>query len=182
MSRIGRTPIAIPKGVTVDISGSVVTVKGPLGTLSKEIQNENISAGVDKGVLHVTRTGEQKETKAAHGLYRALFHNMVVGVEKGYTKTLMISGVGYKAVAQGEKVVLSVGYSHTVDLVPPKGVKLTVVSPNEVNVSGIDKEAVGQFAASVKAIRKPEPYHGYGIRYKDETILRKEGKAAGKGK
>jgi large subunit ribosomal protein L6 len=182
MSRIGRTPIVIPKGVTVDVKENVVTVKGPLGTLSKEIQNSNISAKVEKGVLHVTRVGDLKETKAAHGLYRALFHNMIVGVEKGYSKTLLINGVGFKAVPQGEKVVLSVGYSHTVDLVPPKGIKLTVVNPNEVNVSGIDKEAVGQFAAAFKAVRKPEPYHGYGIRYKDETILRKEGKAAGKGK
>jgi len=182
MSRIGRTPIAIPKSITVDINGSVVTVKGPLGTLSREIQNQNVSVNLDEATLHVVRQNEQKETKAAHGLYRALINNMVVGVEKGYSKTLLISGVGYKAVAQGEKVVLSVGYSHTVDLVPPKGIKLTVVSPTEVNVSGIDKEAVGQFAAAVKAIRKPEPYHGYGIRYKDETILRKEGKAAGKGK
>lgn len=182
MSRIGRTPIAIPAGVSVEYKDTTVSVKGPLGTLSREIQNDKISVNVEGKTLHVVRDGEEKETKAAHGLYRALIFNMVHGVEKGFSKGLIISGVGYKAVAQGDKVVLSVGYSHTVDLVPPKGIKLEVVNPTELVVKGLDKEAVGQFAASIRAVRKPEPYHGYGIHYKDETILRKEGKAAGKGK
>lgn len=180
MSRIGRTPIVIPAGVTVDIKGNTVSVKGPLGALSREIHNQDVSASINGKEIDVVRSNEQKETKAAHGLYRMLIFNMVEGVSKGYAKNLIINGVGYKAVAQGEKVVLSVGYSHTVDLIPPQGIKLEVVSPTEVAVKGIDKEAVGQFAASIKAVRKPEPYHGYGIRYKDETILRKEGKAAGK--
>ncbi|MDD3946959.1 MAG: 50S ribosomal protein L6 [Clostridia bacterium] len=182
MSRIGRTPIVLPAGVTVDIKDTTVSVKGPLGSLQRDIPNENISVKTEDTKLLVLRNGEEKETRAAHGLYRALINNMVVGVSKGYSKNLIINGVGYKAVAQGDKVVLSVGYSHTVDLVPPKGIKLEVVAPTEISVKGIDKEAVGQFAASIKAVRKPEPYHGYGIRYKDETILRKEGKAAGKGK
>ena len=182
MSRIGRTPIVIPTGVSIAIKDKTVSVKGPLGELSREIQNDKISVSVDMNKIHLARDGEDKETKAAHGLYRALINNMVTGVEKGFSRGLLINGVGYKAIAQGDKVVLSVGYSHTVDLVPPKGIKLDVVALNELLVKGIDKEAVGQFAAKIKAVRKPEPYHGYGIQYKDETILRKEGKAAGKGK
>lgn len=180
MSRIGRLPIAIPAGVAVEIKGKTVNVKGPLGALSREIQNENITLNVEAGKLHVMRSNEEKETKAAHGLYRALIQNMVTGVEKGFSRGLLINGVGYKAIAQADKIVLSVGYSHTVDVVAPQGIKVDVVAPNELLVKGIDKEAVGQFAAAIKAIRKPEPYHGYGIQYKDETIIRKEGKAAGK--
>lgn len=180
MSRIGRAPIKLGAGVTVEFANRVVTVKGPMGALTRKIENDKINVSVDNGVVHVTRVSEEKSVKAAHGLYRALIHNMVVGVEKGYSKNLVINGVGYKAVQQGDKVVLTVGYSHTVDVVPPAGLKLEVVSPTEISVKGIDKELVGQFAADIKAIRKPEPYHGYGIRYKDETILRKEGKTAGK--
>ncbi len=180
MSRIGRAPIKLGAGVSVEFKDRVVTVKGPLGTLSRKIENDKINLTIEGDVVHVTRSSEEKAVKAAHGLYRALIYNMVVGVEKGYAKNLIINGVGYKAVQQGNKVVLTVGYSHTVDVVPPEGVKLEVVSPTEVSVKGIDKELVGQFAADIKSIRKPEPYHGYGIRYKDETILRKEGKTAGK--
>ena len=180
MSRIGRLPIKLNNGISVEFKEGVVTVKGPKGTLTQAIENPKIGVSVEDGVVHVTRASEEKAVKAAHGLYRALIHNMVLGVEKGYEKSLVIAGVGYKAVAQGNKVVLSVGYSHTVDVVPPKGIELAVVSPTEICVKGIDKVQVGQFAADIKAIRKPEPYHGYGIRYKDETIIRKEGKSNAK--
>lgn len=180
MSRIGRLPIKLNKGIEVTCNDSLVTVKGPLGTLTQPIENDKIVVKIEDGTVHVSRLSEAKEVKAAHGLYRALIYNMVVGVEKGYEKSLIINGVGYKAVQQGTKVVLSVGYSHTVDVVPPEGITVTAVSVTEVNVKGISKELVGQFAAEIKAIRKPEPYHGYGIRYKTETIRRKEGKTAGK--
>lgn len=180
MSRIGRLPITIPEKVKLTVDGSVITAEGPLGTLSREIKNSNISVSVEGNVLTVLRSNEIKTTKAAHGLYRALLFNMITGVDKGYTKNLIINGVGYKAQMQGDNLVLNVGYSHPVTIVPPQGVKLAVVGPTEVSVSGIDKTVVGQCAANIKAIRKPEPYHGYGIRYKDETILRKEGKTAGK--
>ncbi len=179
MSRIGKAPVIIPAGVTVKVENNTVFVKGPKGQLSQEIHSD-INVAVEDVRVVVTRPTDDIEHRAHHGLVRALIHNMVVGVEKGYSKNLVINGVGYKAVQQGDKVVLTVGYSHTVDVVPPAGLKLEVVSPTEISVKGIDKELVGQFAADIKAIRKPEPYHGYGIRYKDETILRKEGKTAGK--
>ena len=180
MSRIGRNPIKVPASVKVSYADGIVTVTGPLGTLTQAIENSKINVVIEGDVVTVTRSAETKEVKAAHGLYRALIQNMVTGVEKGYAKNLILSGVGYKAVAQGDKIVLSVGYSHTIDVVPPAGIKLEIVSPTEIAVKGIDKVVVGQVAADIKAIRKPEPYHGYGIRYKDETILRKEGKTAGK--
>ncbi|MFA5449515.1 MAG: 50S ribosomal protein L6 [Clostridia bacterium] len=180
MSRIGRLPIVLPAGVTLDFKDSTVTVKGPLGVLTQKIENNKIGLNIEGNTIKVVRSSEAKDVKAAHGLYRMLIYNMVVGVEKGYSKNLIINGVGYRAVQQGEKVVLSVGYSHTVDAIPPKGVDITVVSPTELSVKGIDKVLVGQTAANIKAIRKPEPYHGYGIRYKDETIIRKAGKTAGK--
>jgi len=180
MSRIGRLPIKLNKGITAEVKGDVVTVSGPLGTLKQSIENKNIKVSVEDGVVHVTRSSEAKCDKAAHGLYRALIANMATGVEKGFEKNLVIAGVGYKAVQAGDKVTLSVGYSHPVEVVAPAGVKLTVVSPTELSVKGASKEKVGQLAADIKAIRKPEPYHGYGIRYKDETILRKAGKATGK--
>ena len=180
MSRIGRNPIKVSAAVKVSFENGIVTVTGPLGTLTQAIENSKINVVIEGNVVTVTRSAETKEVKAAHGLYRALIQNMVTGVEKGYAKNLILSGVGYKAVAQGDKIVLSVGYSHTIDVVPPAGIKLEIVSPTEIAVKGIDKVVVGQVAADIKAIRKPEPYHGYGIRYKDETILRKEGKTAGK--
>ncbi|MCL2630225.1 MAG: 50S ribosomal protein L6 [Firmicutes bacterium] len=180
MSRIGRAPIKLGKGVSVSFEGGLVTAKGPLGTLTQPVQNRNINVEIEGETVLVKRLSEAKEVKAAHGLYRALIQNMATGVEKGFERRLMISGVGWKAVAQGEKIVLSVGFSHPVELVPVKGIKLEVISPTEVAVKGIDKVLVGQFAADIKAVRKPEPYHGYGIRYKEETILRKEGKKAGK--
>lgn len=180
MSRIGRNPIKVPAGVKVSYADGIVTVAGPLGTLTQAIENNKINVTIEGDVVTVSRVSEAKEVKAAHGLYRALIQNMVIGVEKGYSKNLIISGVGWKAVAQGNKVVLSLGFSHTIDVVPVDGIKVEVVNPTELCVKGIDKVKVGQFAADIKSLRKPEPYHGYGIRYKDETILRKEGKTAGK--
>lgn len=179
MSRIGRLPITIPEKVQVKVESGIVTVTGPLGTLSQEIANENILVEVDGKTVHVKRLNEQKATKAAHGLYRALISNMVTGVSKGFEKRLLFSGVGYKAQMQGTSLVLNVGYSHPVTVPAPEGIKIAMDGA-EIVVSGIDKTAVGQCAASIKAIRRPEPYHGYGIRYKDEVILRKEGKTAGK--
>ena len=180
MSRIGRNPIKVPAGVEVKFDNRIVTVKGALGTLSQAIENSKINVTIEGDVVTVSRVSEAKEVKAAHGLYRALIQNMVNGVSKGYSKNLIISGVGWKAVAQGDKVVLSIGFSHTVDVVAPEGIKIEVVNPTELCIKGIDKVKVGQVAADIKALRKPEPYHGYGIRYKDEVILRKEGKTAGK--
>ena len=180
MSRIGRKPITVPAGVEVKFDNRIVTVKGALGTLSQAIENSKINVTIEGDVVTVSRVSEAKEVKAAHGLYRALIQNMVNGVSKGYSKNLIISGVGWKAVAQGDKVVLSIGFSHTVDVVAPEGIKIEVVNPTELCIKGIDKVKVGQVAANIKALRKPEPYHGYGIRYKDEVILRKEGKTAGK--
>ena len=175
MSRIGRNPIKVPAGVEVKFDNRIVTVKGALGTLSQAIENSKINVTIEGDVVTVSRVSEAKEVKAAHGLYRALIQNMVNGVSKGYSKNLIISGVGWKAVAQGDKVVLSIGFSHTVDVVAPEGIKIEVVNPTELCIKGIDKVKVGQVAANIKALRKPEPYHGYGIRYKDEVILRKEG-------
>ncbi len=180
MSRIGRLPIEIPAGVSVEFVDGVVTVKGAKGTLSQAIEVKNIDVKVEGNVVNVTRSNEEKETKSAHGLYRALIANMVVGVSKGFEKKLVINGVGYKLTKQGNKVVLNVGYSHPVEFVEPAGITIDVTSPTEMTVKGIDKVVVGQVAANLKAVRKPEPYHGYGIRYADETILRKPGKAAGK--
>lgn len=181
MSRIGRLPIELPAGVTVAIDGNVVTVKGPLGSLEQIIRNNAISVELAGNVLHVKRSNEEKTTKAAHGLYRALLHNMVVGVSKGYTRSLVYSGVGYKAAIQGADLVLNLGYSHPITVVAPEGIKLAVAATgNEITVTGIDKTVVGQCAANIKALRKPEPYHGYGIHYKEEVILRKVGKASGK--
>ena len=180
MSRIGRNPIKVPASVKVEYANGVVTVSGPLGTLTQAIENSKINVSIEGDVVTVSRVSEAKEVKAAHGLYRALIQNMVIGVEKGYSKNLIISGVGWKAVAQGTKVVLSLGFSHTIDVVAPEGIKVEIVSPTELCIQVIDKVKVGQFAADIKALRKPEPYHGYGIRYKDEVILRKEGKTAGK--
>ena len=180
MSRIGRLPVKIEDGVKVTVNGNVVTVEGKLGTLSQVIENEDICVNVVDGHVEVTRKNEMKTTKAAHGLYRALIHNMVVGVSKGYTRGLVIAGVGYKAQVVGKDLVLNVGFSHPVNVAAPAGITLECPSITEITVKGIDKVLVGQTAANIKAIRKPEPYHGYGIRYNDEVIIRKEGKTAGK--
>lgn len=179
MSRIGRMPVAIPAGVTVSVDDGKVTVKGPKGTLEQEIDRK-ITVTVEGTTATLTRSDDDKDTRAKHGLYRALLHNMVIGVTEGFKKSLVISGVGYKVSKQGNKIVLNVGYSHPVEFPETEGVKLECPTQTEIVVSGIDKVKVGQVAANIRTIREPEPYHGYGIRYKDEVIERKEGKTAGK--
>lgn len=175
MSRIGREPVTIPAGVTVDVKEKEFTVKGPMGTLTQEY-DPAITINVENGVAHLARANDLGPIRAKHGLYRALLANMVVGVTKGYEKNLIVNGVGWKVQMQGKKLVLNVGYSHPVEVESPEGVTLSCVSQTEISVKGIDKVAVGQVAANIRAIRLPEPYHGYGIRYKDEVIVRKVGK------
>lgn len=179
MSRIGRMPIPVPAGVTVDIAaGNVVTVKGPKGTLTREL-SEAMSIEMEDGHLVVKRPNDLKRNKALHGLTRALLHNMVVGVTDGFQKTLEINGVGYRAQKQGKKLVLSLGYSHPVEMVDPDGVESTVEG-NKIIIKGISKEKVGQYAANIREKRAPEPYKGKGIKYSDEIIRRKVGKTGKK--
>ncbi|MBQ7165239.1 MAG: 50S ribosomal protein L6 [Clostridia bacterium] len=179
MSRIGRAPVTIPAGVTVEVKETTFTVKGPKGSLTQDY-DPKITINVEAGVATLTRADELKETKAKHGLYRALLHNMVKGVTEGYEKVLVVNGVGWKVQKQGNGMVLNVGFSHPVEIAARDGITFDCPSPTEISIKGIDKVVVGQVAASIRAIRKPEPYHGYGIRYKDEVIERKEGKTAGK--
>ena len=179
MSRIGRLPIAIPAGVTVTVANNEVTVKGPLGELKQTYRNQ-INVAVENNEVVVTRQGEDKAVKALHGLYRSLIANMIEGVTKGYQKSLIVKGVGYKVAKQGNKLVMNIGYSHPVEIVEPAGITFECPTITEIVVKGIDKDAVGQIAATIKAARKVEPYHGYGIRYSTETVQLKEGKKAGK--
>ena len=180
MSRIGRLPVVIPAGVTVDIDAlQNVTVKGPKGTLSQQV-NECIKVVVDNNHVVLTRSSDDKPVKSMHGLYRALIQNMVTGVVSGYSKSMLLKGVGYKVTKQGNKVIFSVGYSHPVEFVEPEGITINVVNATEIEITGIDKNQVGQVAANIRTIRKPEPYHGYGIRYKDEFVQMKEGKSGKK--
>ena len=181
MSRIGKMPIAIPAGVTVDFKDGVVTVKGPNGTLSREVVG-NIGFEMEGANLLVKALDDKAETNAKHGLYRALVNGMVTGVTAGFVKALEVKGVGWKAAVQGNKLVLNVGFSHPVEFVAPEGIKFECPTLTDVIVSGINKEVVGQTAANIRAIRVPEPYHGYGIRYKGEVLEHKEGKTSGKGK
>ncbi len=178
MSRIGNAHITIPAGVTVEIKNNVITVKGPKGVLTQSY-DPVITPNVDGATLIFTRANELDTTKAKHGLYRALTANMIKGVTEGYQKSLIVNGVGWKVNKQGNKVVLNVGFSHPVEVAEVEGITLDCPSANEIVVKGIDKDKVGQFAAIVRGIREPEPYHGYGIRYSDEVIERKVGKAAG---
>ena len=179
MSRIGRMPIAIPAGVTVDIAeNNQVTVKGPKGTLTRVLPTEMDIKLEDDHVV-VTRPNDLKKMKSLHGLTRTLIHNMVVGVTEGYTKTLEVNGVGYRAQKQGKKLVLSLGYSHPVEMEDPEGLE-SKVEGNTIIVSGIDKEKVGQYAAEIREKRAPEPYKGKGIKYIDEVIRRKVGKTGKK--
>ena len=181
MSRIGKMPIAIPAGVTVDFKDGIVTVKGPKGTLTREVVG-NIGMEMEGANLVVKALDDKADTNAKHGLYRALINGMVIGVTAGFVKTLEVKGVGWKANVQGDKLVLNVGFSHPVEFVAPAGIKFECPSLTEVNVSGINKELVGQVAATIRKVRLPEPYHGYGIRYKGEHVEHKEGKTSGKGK
>jgi large subunit ribosomal protein L6 len=176
MSRIGRLPIAVPSGVDVTIDGRTLTVKGPKGTLTREL-HPDIAVSREDDRLVVTRPTEQKTHKQLHGLTRTLVNNMVVGVTDGYRKSLEITGVGYRAAKVGEKLQLNLGYSHPIEIEPPQGISFEVENPTHLAVVGIDKELVGQIAAQVRSTRKPEPYKGKGVRYAGEYIRRKAGKA-----
>ncbi|MBQ3115786.1 MAG: 50S ribosomal protein L6 [Clostridia bacterium] len=178
MSRIGNALINVPAGVTVEVANNVITVKGPKGTLS-QAYDPIITPVIEGNVIKFVRANEQGPTKAKHGLYRALCANMVKGVTEGFKKTLIVNGVGWKVAKQGKKVVLNIGFSHPVEVEEIDGITLDCPSQTEISVSGIDKDKVGQYAAMVRGLREPEPYHGYGIRYSDEVIERKVGKAAG---
>ncbi|HEY5696040.1 MAG TPA: 50S ribosomal protein L6 [Acidimicrobiales bacterium] len=181
MSRVGQAPIPVPSGVEVKIEGRVVTVKGPKGELSRTLP-EVLSITQDAGELTVDRADEERESRALHGLFRSLVANMVTGVTEGYRRGLEIVGVGYRATAQGDRALeLAVGYSHTVKVRAPEGITFEVPSNTRIDVVGIDKETVGQVAADIRAIRKPEPYKGKGIRYQGEVVRRKAGKAASAG-
>jgi large subunit ribosomal protein L6 len=180
MSRIGRKPVTVPSGVEVKIDGSSVTVKGPKGTLSQTF-SKNLGITLDNGIITVTRPNDEKENRSLHGLTRSLISNMVTGVTTGYTKSLDIEGIGYRAVKQGTNVVLTLGFSHQVTISENEDIKIDIPAQNKIVISGIDKQKVGQFAAEVREIKPPEPYKGKGIRYTGERIIRKEGKA-GKGK
>jgi large subunit ribosomal protein L6 len=176
VSRIGNAPIDLPDGVEVAVSGARVDVKGPKGTLSRTL-DPRLSASVDDGVLTIARSDDERHTRALHGLSRALVNNMVIGVSTGYSKELKAVGVGYRASLQGSKLELQVGFSHPVRLEAPDGIDFEVPEPTRIIVSGIDKQQVGQIAADVRAVRPPEPYKGKGIRYIDEHVRRKAGKA-----
>ena len=179
MSRIGRLPVAIPAGVTVEVAeGNKVTVKGSKGTLVRVLPAE-MDIKVEDGHVVVSRPNDLKKMKSLHGLTRTLIHNMVVGVSEGYEKKLEVNGVGYKAAKQGKKLVLSLGYSHPVEMIDPEGLE-AVVDGNVITVKGIDKEKVGQDAAEIREKRAPEPYKGKGIKYADEVIRRKVGKTGKK--
>ena len=180
MSRIGRMPIAVPAGVEVKNDNNCLTVKGPKGELTKQFSTE-LGIETSDGVITVTRPSDDKAHRSLHGLTRTLIANMVEGVTNGYSKTLEIEGVGYRAAKQGKQVNINLGFSHPVIIEETDAIKLDVPQPNKIVVSGIDKQAVGQFAAEVREKRPPEPYKGKGIRYAGERIIRKEGKA-GKGK
>lgn len=180
MSRIGNKAITIPSGVEVTISASnEVTVKGPKGTLTRQF-NPILGLKIEDGVLTVSRPNEEKHTKQLHGTTRALIFNMVTGVSEGYKKHLELVGIGFKAAVSGQKLTLNIGYSHPVVFDAEEGLKVECPTVNEVIVSGIDKQRVGELAANIRATRKPEPYKGKGIRYKGEHVRRKEGKTSGK--
>lgn len=179
MSRLGRKPVVIPQGASVEVKDGKIIVKGKGGELSMPM-SRHISVDVKGAEVLVSRDNEEKPTKAAHGMVRAMINNMVIGVTEGYTKTLEITGVGYKAAMSGKNLVLSLGFSHPVEVVPPAGITFSVDGALKIIVKGIDKQAVGQIAAIIRGYRGPEPYKGKGIHYLGEHILRKAGKTAGK--
>lgn len=174
MSRVGSSPISLPSGVEVKVDGNKVAIKGPKGELSREI-HEDIKIEIEESMINFIRPTEQKRHKALHGLTRSLVNNMVVGVTKGFDKELQVVGVGYRAAQQGNKLVLTVGFSHPVEMEMPKGIDLEVDN-NKIVIKGMDKQLVGEIAANIRKVRPPEPYKGKGIRYKDERVRRKEGK------
>ena len=180
MSRIGRLPVTVPAGVTVEIAeNNKVTVTGPKGTLTRELPTE-MDIKLEDGKVVVTRPNDLKKMKSLHGLTRTLINNMVVGVSQGYQKVLEINGVGYRAAKAGNKLTLSLGYSHPVEMIDPEGVETVLEGQNKITVKGIDKEKVGQYAAEIRDKRRPEPYKGKGIKYADEVIRRKVGKTGKK--
>ncbi len=176
MSRVGKLPIAIPSGVDIDLAGSHITIKGPKGTLQRDL-TPVLSVVTEDGQLRVVRPNEEKRSRELHGLTRTLISNMVVGVTEGYTRKLEIQGVGYRAQLVGKKLQLNLGYSHPIEIDPPEGITFEVETPTKVAVTGIDKELVGQIAAQIRSTRKPEPYKGKGVRYAGEVVRRKAGKA-----
>jgi len=181
MSRIGRKPIAIPAGVEVKNDNGLITVKGPKGTLTQKI-NPIISVEINGSEINVTRPNDEKEARSLHGLSRTLINNMIIGVTEGYKKELEVNGVGYRVQKQGDTLVMNLGYSHQVFVKEIPGITIEAPGPNQIIISGADKQLVGQFAAEVREKRPPEPYKGKGIKYTTERIRRKEGKAGGKKK
>lgn len=182
MSRIGKQPVSIPKGVDVKLDdGNVITVKGPKGSITKELNREMIIK-IEDDKITVSRPSDERTHRALHGLTRTLINNMVEGVTKGYEKALEVNGVGFRAQKQGEKLVLNVGYSHPIEIKEPKGITIDVPNPNRIVVKGIDKQAVGELAAKIRSERKPEVYHGKGVRYENEVVRLKEGRAGAKAK
>ena len=179
MSRVGRAPVAIPAGVTVEVKDNVLAVKGPKGALEMNVA-PTMKVEVEAGVVHVTRPNDDKMNRSLHGLTRTLINNMVVGVSEGFSKTLEVNGVGYRASKEGKNLVLNVGYSHQVIMPETEDIQIDVPNPNQIIVKGIDKQKVGQFAAEVRGKRPPEPYKGKGIKYDHEVIRRKEGKTGAK--
>lgn len=179
MSRIGKKPIEIPKGVTITKNGNIVKVKGPKGELESRFHSK-ISIDIKDKEVIITRPDDSKENKSLHGLTRALLQNMVDGVVNAYTKTLDIVGVGYRAELKGKNLLLNIGYSHPIYFMPPDGVTIQTPAPTQIVISGIDKQTVGLVAAKIRSVRKPEPYKGKGIKYSNEQIQRKAGKTAGK--
>ena len=181
MSRIGRAPITVPAGVEVKVDGQHVFVKGPKGALEMNAA-PTMKVEVEAGVVHVTRPNDEKMNRSLHGLTRTLINNMVIGVSEGFSKTLEVNGVGYRAAKEGKNLVLHVGYSHQIIMPETEDIQIEVPNPNQIIIKGIDKQKVGQFAAEVRGKRPPEPYKGKGIKYVDEHIRRKEGKAGKGGK
>lgn len=176
MSRIGRMPVTIPQGVTVDISGSTVTVKGPKGELSQTLRSE-VSVQQENGEVVVSRINDAPRSRGFHGLYRQLIQNMVVGVTDGFSRSLLINGVGYRAEVQGKNVMLNLGFSNPVEFRLPEGVTAEADGPNKLTIRGISKELVGKTASEIRKIRPPEPYKGKGVKYEDEYVRRKVGKS-----
>lgn len=181
MSRIGKKLIVMPAGVSAKIENNVLTISGPKGSLTQEI-DKNIKTNINGQELSFEVIKNTQDSNAKHGLYRALANNMVVGVSEGFKKTLLIAGVGYKASVSGNKLMLNLGFSHPVEIIIPSDIQVACPSVTEIAVSGIDKQKVGQFASNIKDLRPVEPYHGYGVRYSDQVVIRKVGKTAGKGK
>lgn len=179
MSRIGRKAVEIAKGASVELKGNDIIVKGPKGELHAKLM-PGINLEIDSGLVKVSRSNEEKQTRAWHGMTRALIANMITGVTAGFSKTLEIVGVGWRAALQGKKLVMNLGYSHPIEFTPPEGIEIVVENPIKFHVKGIDKELVGQTCALIKEFRPPEPYHGKGIKFENEYIIRKAGKTGAK--